>query len=173
MSAPGSGLKQRQQQAWATGDFSKVGVASVIVGERLCEAVGLRAGERVVDVATGAGSAAISGARRSTEVIGVDFVPALLERARERARAEGVQRIAFQGAALSAAILRRRAFHFRAHVRPRSRESGRGNGACVPARRTHWFHRLDSPRIYRRPVRSERPLWPAAFQPARAGPVGR
>ena len=88
----------RQQVAWAAGDFSKVGVASVIVSELLCEAVVLRAGERVLDVATGAGNTALAAARRSTDVVGVDFVPSLLERARERAHAERLHRITFQEA---------------------------------------------------------------------------
>lgn len=91
MSAELDALKRRQQKAWSAGDFSRVGVASPIVGELLCEAVRLQAGERVLDIATGAGSTAISAARRATEVTGVDFVPALLARGRERAAAEGVR----------------------------------------------------------------------------------
>jgi ubiquinone/menaquinone biosynthesis C-methylase UbiE len=85
------------QQTWATGDFSMVGAAQVMVGEYLCEAVRLRPGERVLDVATGSGNTAISAARRVTEVVGIDFVPALLERARERAEAERLtKRVTFE-----------------------------------------------------------------------------
>lgn len=85
------------QQVWATGDFSMVGAAQVMVGEYLCEAVRLRPGERVLDVATGSGNTAISAARRVTEVVGVDFVPALLDRARERAEAERLtKRVTFE-----------------------------------------------------------------------------
>ena len=81
-------IKGRQQQTWASGDYSSVGTTLVIVAEQLCEAVDLRPGQRVLDVATGSGNAAIAAARRFCEVTGIDYVPALLERARERAAAE-------------------------------------------------------------------------------------
>ncbi|HLX45401.1 MAG TPA: class I SAM-dependent methyltransferase [Bryobacteraceae bacterium] len=76
------------QQVWATGDFSVVGTGIVIVGELLCDSIPVHAGDRVLDVATGSGNTALSAARRGCRVTGVDFVPALLERARERAHAE-------------------------------------------------------------------------------------
>lgn len=81
-------VKQRQQAAWATGDYSVVGATLVIVAEQLCETVDLRSGQRVLDVATGSGITAIAAARRFCEVTGLDYVPALLDRARERAAAE-------------------------------------------------------------------------------------
>jgi len=83
-------LKARQQATWASGDFSVVATMITIVSERLCETVDLRAGRRVLDVATGSGNTAIAAARRFTTVTGVDFVPALLERGRARAAAEGL-----------------------------------------------------------------------------------
>lgn len=83
-------IKQRQQQTWASGDFAVVAAPLLIVGETLCEAVDVRAGSRVLDVACGSGTAALAAARRFCEVTGVDYVPALLERGRERARAEGL-----------------------------------------------------------------------------------
>jgi SAM-dependent methyltransferase len=84
-------IKQRQQAAWASGDYSAVGTRLLPTAELLCDAVDLRAGERVLDVACGNGNAALAAARRFCEVIGVDYVPALLERARERAKAEGLE----------------------------------------------------------------------------------
>lgn len=84
-------VKQVQQKTWAAGDFAVVASMGVIVGERLCEAVSVLPGERVLDVACGSGNAAIAAARRSWGgVVGIDFVPALLERGRERAGAEGL-----------------------------------------------------------------------------------
>ena len=71
-----------------------VGSGQVIVGEDLCEAVGLFAGDRVLDVATGSGNTALSAARRGCAVTGIDFVPEMLERGRERAAAERL-RVAF------------------------------------------------------------------------------
>lgn len=81
-------MKQRQQQTWATGDFAMVAWLTTLPAENLCEAVGLRAGNTVLDVATGSGNVALAAARRFCTVTGVDFVPALLERARERAKVE-------------------------------------------------------------------------------------
>lgn len=84
-------IKESQQQTWASGDFVRIGSPMVIMGELLCEAVDLRAGSKVLDVATGSGNAAISAARRFCEVTGVDYVPELIEAAKERARAERLQ----------------------------------------------------------------------------------
>ncbi|MBR0669162.1 class I SAM-dependent methyltransferase [Roseomonas hellenica] len=90
-------LKARQQATWATGDYAVVGTTLQIVGERICEAVDLRAGERVLDVAAGNGNATLAAARRFAEVTSTDYVAALLERGRERAGAERLA-VAFQEA---------------------------------------------------------------------------
>lgn len=81
-------IRNAQQAMWADGDFDAVAVSMVIVGELLCEAVDVHPGQRVLDVATGSGNTAIAAARRGADVIGTDYVPELLERARERAAAE-------------------------------------------------------------------------------------
>jgi len=83
-------IKQRQQATWASGDFAVIGTTLQIVGETLAEAVDLRAGERVLDVAAGSGNATLAAARRFADVVSTDYVPALLDRGRERARAEGL-----------------------------------------------------------------------------------
>jgi ubiquinone/menaquinone biosynthesis C-methylase UbiE len=83
-------IKQKQKEVWATGDFAVIGWNLVYPGELLCEAVELRAGQKLLDVATGAGNAALSAARRNCEAVGIDYVPALIERARARAIAEGL-----------------------------------------------------------------------------------
>ncbi len=83
-------IKNRQQQTWASGDYAVVGSTLVVMGELLCEAVDLHAGQKALDVATGNGNAALSAARRFGEVTGIDYVPALLERGRGRAAAEGL-----------------------------------------------------------------------------------
>ena len=81
-------VKERQQATWASGDFSVVAARIVYQAELLCETADLQAGWRVLDVATGSGNAALAAARRGCDVVGVDYVPALLERARIRAAAE-------------------------------------------------------------------------------------
>jgi SAM-dependent methyltransferase len=77
-----------QQKTWATGDFAVIGTGGTLVGELLCDSIPVHAGQSLLDVATGSGNTAIAAARRGCRVTGVDFVPALLERARERAAAE-------------------------------------------------------------------------------------
>src|SRR5258706_7954785 len=81
-------VKSRQQNTWASGDFSVVASRIVFQAEHLCETADVQAGWRVLDVATGSGNAAIAAARRGCEAVGVDYVPALLERGRVRAAAE-------------------------------------------------------------------------------------
>jgi len=83
-------VKARQQATWSSGDYAVVGTTLQITGEALCEAVDLRAGERVLDVACGNGNAALAAARRFARVTGVDYVPALLARAGARAAAGGL-----------------------------------------------------------------------------------
>ena len=90
-------LKARQRGAWSSGDYAVVGTTLQIVGEELCEALDLRSGQKVLDVATGNGNVALAAARRWCDVVATDYVPALLDRARERADAERL-RIAFREA---------------------------------------------------------------------------
>ena len=81
-------IKQRQQATWASGDFAVIGTTLQIVGESLCEAIDLTAGSQVLDVACGNGNAALAAARRFCRVTGLDYVPELLDKAGDRARAE-------------------------------------------------------------------------------------
>jgi SAM-dependent methyltransferase len=81
-------IKARQQTAWASGDYATIGTTLQIVGETLCEAVDLRSNQRVLDVAAGNGNATLAAARRFAEVVSTDYVGTLLERGRERAKAE-------------------------------------------------------------------------------------
>src|SRR5262245_61017302 len=83
-----SAVKQRQQTTWASGDFSVVAARIVYQAELLCETAGLQAGWRVLDVATGSGNAALAAARRGCQAVGIDYVPALLERGGIAAQAE-------------------------------------------------------------------------------------
>jgi SAM-dependent methyltransferase len=90
-------LKSRQQAAWSSGDYAVVGTTLQIVGETLCEAVDLRGGEDVLDVAAGNGNATLAAARRFATVTSTDYVGVLLDRARERAKAERLD-VSFQQA---------------------------------------------------------------------------
>lgn len=94
VSAPSSAIdlaavKSRQQAAWSTGNYAVVGTTLQIVGENLCEALDLRSGSRVLDVAAGNGNATLAAARRWCDVTSTDYVPSLLDSGRARAQAEG------------------------------------------------------------------------------------
>ena len=79
-------IRDVQQQTWSQGDFAMVAGIVMMVAEELAEALDLVPGERVLDVACGSGNGALAAARRSWgNVVGADFVPALLDRGRERA----------------------------------------------------------------------------------------
>lgn len=90
-------VKNRQQVAWASGDYAVIGTSLQIVGESLCEAIDIRAGQSVLDVAAGNGNATLAAARRWCDVTSTDYVPALLEKGRARAAAEGLT-VTFQTA---------------------------------------------------------------------------
>ncbi|HET8814167.1 MAG TPA: methyltransferase domain-containing protein [Solirubrobacterales bacterium] len=82
-------ITQVQQGIWSKGDFAMVAGIVFNASENLAEALDIVPDERVLDVACGSGNGAISAARRSWGgVVGADYVPALLERGRERAAAE-------------------------------------------------------------------------------------
>ena len=81
-------IKTRQQATWSSGDYAVIGTTLQIIGESLCEALDLRANQRVLDVAAGNGNVSLAAARRFADVTACDYVPALLERAKERAFAD-------------------------------------------------------------------------------------
>ncbi len=81
-------VKRKQQATWSSGDFGVIGTTLQIVGESLCEALDLRAGSSVLDVAAGNGNVALAAARRWCAVTATDYVPALLEDASRRAAGE-------------------------------------------------------------------------------------
>lgn len=81
-------VKARQQIAWSSGDYAVIGTTLQIIGESLCEALDLRSDQRVLDVAAGNGNVSLAAARRFAHVTAIDYVPALLDRGKERAYAE-------------------------------------------------------------------------------------
>ncbi|WP_299723836.1 class I SAM-dependent methyltransferase [uncultured Tateyamaria sp.] len=83
-------IKAKQNVAWGSGDYSKVGVTLQITGEELAEAMAINPDSKVLDVAAGNGNATLAFARRFCDVTSTDYVPELLEASRSRAEAEGL-----------------------------------------------------------------------------------
>ncbi|MCB1859551.1 MAG: class I SAM-dependent methyltransferase [Gammaproteobacteria bacterium] len=83
-------IKAKQQATWGSGDYGKVGVTLQLTGEELCEAMDLRAGETVLDVAAGNGNVTLAAARRFCKVVSTDYVPELLTQSEVRAKAENL-----------------------------------------------------------------------------------
>jgi len=84
-----SAIKVKQQAAWATGNYAVIGSSVLIVPELLVEAMDIRSGWNVLDVAAGNGNASLAAARRWCKVTSTDYVPDLLERGKVRAAADG------------------------------------------------------------------------------------
>ena len=126
-------VKSRQHGAWSSGDYAIVGTTLQIVGEELCEALDIRAHDYVLDVAAGNGNASLAAARRWCDVVATDYVPALLDRARERAEADrlniGFMEADAEVAAVPQRQFRRRHVHIRGDVHARSGAGRRGDGA--------------------------------------------
>jgi ubiquinone/menaquinone biosynthesis C-methylase UbiE len=85
-----SKITERQQKMWSTGDFHRIGVSMLMAGELLVRSLHVHAGEKVLDVAGGAGNTALAAARRWADVVCTDYVPGLLRHAERRAEAEGL-----------------------------------------------------------------------------------
>jgi ubiquinone/menaquinone biosynthesis C-methylase UbiE len=81
-------IKKAQRAGWETGDYPRVGNTLQIIAELLVEAADVRAGQRVLDVASGQGNGALAAARRFATATGVDYATNLLAQGRERAAAE-------------------------------------------------------------------------------------
>src|SRR5688500_3695987 len=84
-------ITERQKATWSEGDFNVLALGVIAASEAIVSAVDVHAGERVLDIACGSGNAALVAARRNADVTGVDYVPALIERAKARAQAEGTK----------------------------------------------------------------------------------
>jgi ubiquinone/menaquinone biosynthesis C-methylase UbiE len=83
------------RKIWSQGNYHKLAVEHQIASERLVEEAVVRAGQKVLDLACGSGNTAIAAARRRARVTASDIVPELVEVARARAAAEGLDGIEY------------------------------------------------------------------------------
>jgi ubiquinone/menaquinone biosynthesis C-methylase UbiE len=83
-------IKSKQRATWGSGDYGRIGITLQITGEELCEAMDIRSGQSVLDVAAGNGNASLAAARRFCKVVSTDYVPSLLDQSRTRAAAENL-----------------------------------------------------------------------------------
>ena len=83
-------LKTKLKATWMAGDFGIIARMIEKGGDDFVESIGIKSGMKVLDVACGTGNTAIPEAKRGAEVIGVDIATNLIEQARERAKAEGL-----------------------------------------------------------------------------------
>jgi len=83
-------IKTKQRATWGSGDYGRIGVTLQITGEALCEAMDIRSGQSVLDVAAGNGNASLAAARRFCKVVSTDYVPSLLDQSRVRAASENL-----------------------------------------------------------------------------------
>ena len=169
-------LRTKQQQAWSSGDYNRIAAITVPVSESLVRRADPRPGERVLDVATGTGHAALAAARRGARVTGIDYVPALVFIARRRAAAELFRRLRRGhrgGPPLRRRFLRPRPVGDRRHVRrrpgPEPPPSWSASPAPADASRSRAGHpRVSSAACSRRSGRHVPPP-PAAQSPTRGG----
>jgi hypothetical protein len=168
-------VKQRQQQTWASADYAAVAALIVPMAEGLAQNAGLRAGDRVLDVATGSGNAALAAARCGCEVTGIDYVPALLERARARAAAEGLRSSsprATPSTWRSPTPPSTPSCPAWGSCSPRPGAGGGRAGAGVQAGRHHRPGQLDTGGLHRPAAPHRRQARPAAGRGPAAAPVG-
>ena len=169
-------LKTRQHGAWSSGDYAVVGTTLQIVGEELCEALDLRAGQRVLDVAAGNGNATLAAARRWCNVVSTDYVGALLERGRQRATADGLS-VEFREADAEALPFSDGEFDavlstYRRDVHAQPGPRGGRIDPRLQARRQDRDGELDAGRLHRPALQDARQISAAAGRREIAGDVG-
>jgi len=169
-------VKARQQASWAFGDYAAVGALLQIVSEVLCESVDLRAGSHVLDIACGSGNTALAAARRFARTVGLDYVPSLLERGRERAAAEHLpvafvtgdaESVPFPEASFDAVLST-----FGVMFAPQPGKGSSRTRACLPARRHDWAGQLDTGRVYRADLCHSQPVYPTSARTRAARAMG-
>ena len=83
-------ITKNQKEVWDAASYQPIALKIMDMTEDLIRTVDPRPTQRVLDLACGTGNGALVAARRECNVVGVDYAPSLIERARKRADAEGL-----------------------------------------------------------------------------------
>ena len=84
-------LTEAGRTVWSSGDFNEIARQTMMVAEDVCREADPKPGQAVLDVACGSGNVALVAARRYSMVAGLDIAANLIDRAKQRAAAEGSQ----------------------------------------------------------------------------------
>ena len=172
-------LKAKHRALWASGDYPAVAAELIPeFGPELVRACGVRAGDRVLDIAAGSGNAAIPAAEAGAIVTASDLTPELFDAGRGIAAARGVE-LEWVEADAEALPFADDSYDVvmsccRCDVRAAPSGGGRRGDPGVPSRRNHRADQLDAAGLHRQPVRDDEALRAAATgrrQPGAA--VGR
>ncbi len=87
---PADGLNERVRATWTAGDFARIAVSYEPGAADFIARLGLRPGERVLDVACGTGNLTLPAARAGAVATGIDIAPALVAQLAARAESEGL-----------------------------------------------------------------------------------
>jgi SAM-dependent methyltransferase len=84
-------MKEGQRRIWSAGDWPVFAPIVQEIADYVVEQIGAGEGHDFLDVATGSGNAAIAAAGRGASVTGLDLVPELIDAARARFAAAGLE----------------------------------------------------------------------------------
>lgn len=85
-------LKEKHRAMWAQGDYPALAAELIPnLGAILVEACGIKPRQRVLDIGTGAGNAAIPAAMMGAEVVASDLTPEMFDAGRHQAADRGVE----------------------------------------------------------------------------------
>jgi ubiquinone/menaquinone biosynthesis C-methylase UbiE len=108
---PASTPVNPNQALWEKGDFTRLAATMRQSGDALVAKLGVKAGDRVLDLGCGDGTTALPAAKRGADVLGVDIARNLVEAGNRRAQEHGLTRLQFQhGDATNLAALADKSF---------------------------------------------------------------
>jgi SAM-dependent methyltransferase len=81
---------------WEKGDFTRIAASMRESGEAVVKGIGVRKGQKVLDLGCGDGTTALPAAKLGAEVLGVDIASNLVAAGNRRAKAAGLANLRFE-----------------------------------------------------------------------------